>query len=310
METTAITAFKPEGNPSVRTQGDTCNQNAAYVFDGTLEGLLSAVFAAYSSSEKPSDILCGKELQPRLGQTVITVETNLEHAFRVQRGICARCGPIVFEAVKSTSLSDDPAIGTIIYRFLRYAFSRDIVHDCHGCPQNLGCGGLCSQTRKHSPLNDIAHHAVAPFIEANRRVYNEREKVLQFLRFAHLEGDVWFARCNPNASVVPLVMDWFAGRFNTQAFMIYDEAHHLAGVYEGKDWFLVKTDHLDLPEPSHEEAQMAQAWKRFYRTIAVESRFNPELRQSFMPKRLWKNITEMQEDLPASPTVPRGLQKA
>ena len=45
---------------------------------------------------------------------------------------------------------------------------------------------------------------------------------------------------------------------------------------------------------------MKDAWKRFYRTIAVESRYNPELRRQFMPKRLWKNITELQEDLPGN----------
>ena len=43
---------------------------------------------------------------------------------------------------------------------------------------------------------------------------------------------------------------------------------------------------------------MQRAWKRFYRAVAVESRYNPELRRQFMPKRLWKNITEMQEDAP------------
>ena len=122
--------------------------------------------------------------------------------------------------------------------------------------------------------------------------------MLQFLRFEHMEGDVWFARCNPAASVVPLIMDWFAGRFNTQAFMIYDENHRIAGVYEGKEWYLVKTDSLMLPEHSAEEEVMQAAWKRFYNTIAVESRYNPELRRQFMPKRFWKNITEMKETLP------------
>ena len=95
-------------------------------------------------------------------------------------------------------------------------------------------------------------------------------------------------------------MDWFSGRFNTQPFVIHDEGHDLAGVYEGSDWYLVRTDRLDLPGPTADERAMKDAWKRFYRTIAVESRYNPELRRQFMPKRLWKNITELQEDLPGN----------
>ena len=124
--------------------------------------------------------------------------------------------------------------------------------------------------------------------------------MMQFLRFEHLEGGLWFARCNPQANVVPLLMDWFSGRFNTQPFVIHDEGHDLAGVYEGSDWYLVRTDRLDLPGPAADERAMKDAWKRFYRTIAVESRYNPELRRQFMPKRLWKNITELQEDLPGN----------
>ena len=61
----------------------------------------------------------------------------------------------------------------------------------------------------------------------------------QFVRFQHLAGegaDVWFARVNPKASVVPLIMDHFVERLGVQPFIIYDEVHHLAGVYDGGDW--------------------------------------------------------------------------
>ncbi len=270
----------------------------AYVYDGSLEGLLSAIFTAYACKEDPSDVVIAKNLQPRLGQEMRDIESDMDVALRVQKGICRTCGPVVFDAVKSASLSDDPAAGSIVYRFVRYAMAKHKPHDCTGCPRKMRCRGLCTRSQKNSALNDIVHPSVAPFHELNRAVYNERHRMLQFLRFEHMEGDVWFARCNPAASVVPLIMDWFAGRFNTQAFMIYDENHRIAGVYEGKEWYLVKTDSLMLPEHSAEEEVMQAAWKRFYNTIAVESRYNPELRRQFMPKRFWKNITEMKETLP------------
>ena len=270
----------------------------AYVYDGSLEGLLSAIFTAYACKEDPSDVVIAKNLQPRLGQEMRDIESDMDVALRVQKGICRTCGPVVFDAVKSASLSDDPAAGSIVYRFVRYAMAKHKPHDCTGCPRKMRCGGLCTRSQKNSALNDIVHPSGAPFHELNRAVYNERHRMLQFLRFEHMEGDVWFARCNPAASVVPLIMDWFAGRFNTQAFMIYDENHRIAGVYEGKEWYLVKTDSLMLPEHSAEEEVMQAAWKRFYNTIAVESRYNPELRRQFMPKRFWKNITEMKETLP------------
>ena len=43
-------------------------QQVAYVHDGTLEGLLSAVFLAYERHEDPEDIVPEALYEPRLGQ--------------------------------------------------------------------------------------------------------------------------------------------------------------------------------------------------------------------------------------------------
>ena len=297
----------------------------AYVHDGTLEGLLSAVFAAYANHERPTDIAPERMLQLRLDQLVRNIPANTSHAERVRRGICRACGPRAFETVKEASLSDDPETGMIIYTFIRHAMSeygpqnglrrtagnsnranaeigktsagkaaRLSGKACRSCARKPYCTGICTQTRKNT-LSDIAHPAVGPLVRLARAVGNERHRMMQFLRFEHMEGDVWFARCNPNANVVPLLMNWFSGRFNTQAFIIYDETHNIAGVYNGTDWQLVKTDQITLPAHAADEQTAQRAWKRFYHTVAVESRYNPELRRQFMPKRLWKNIVEMQE---------------
>lgn len=277
-------------------------QNVAYCYDGSLEGLLSAVFEAYARHEDPQDVAREKALQPRLGQTVHFIETNLDHAVRVQRGIKRACGDAAYQAIMQASLSDERETGTIVYRFVRYAMAHKRPANCPDCQQRGSCahrGGATCPARRHlRALDDIAHPAVEPLQRLARAVGNEQHRMVQFLRFEHLKNGVWLARCNPNASVVPLLMDWFSGRFNTQPFIIFDEVHGLAGVYEGRDWYLVSTDHLNLPDRAADELLMQAAWKRFYRTVAVESRYNPELRRQFMPKRLWKNIVEMHEDLP------------
>ena len=284
--------------------------DVAYCHDGTLEGLLSAVFEAYARHEDPQDVASSSVLQPRLGQTVRFIETNEEHALRVRRGIGRSCGQAAYDAVKHASLSDDAHAGTIVYRFIRYAMAQNRPHDCSGCKRRTSCGGpdgkfACTGKARRSVLGDLTHPAVEPLHHLARSVMNERHRMLQFLRFEHLENGVWFARCNPSASVVPLLMDWFSGRFNTQPFIIFDEVHNIAGVYEGSDWYLVETKNVNLPECAAEERLMQQAWKRFYDTVAVEARYNPELRRQFMPKRFWKNLTEMQEDPPGTEISPR-----
>lgn len=280
----------------------------AYVHDGTLEGLLSAIFAAYANHEDPTDVVCADVLQPRLSQRLFSVETNVAHAERVRRGLCKACGYQAFNAVRKASLSARADAGTAAYRFVRYAMDSQKTRDCARCRKRSSCAGAtgsgnCPKQRGRA-LSDITHPAVRPIFEIARSVDQECEHMRQFIRFEHLQDEgtsVWFARCNPRDSVIPLIMGHFIERFNVQPFIIYDENHHLAGVYEGHTWYLVRTEgeKLNLPDASIEEAAMQQAWQRFYQVVAVESRYNPELRQHFMPKRFWRNLTEMQPEAPA-----------
>ena len=255
-------------------------QSIAYAYDGTIEGLLTAVFLAYANHEDPQDVLAEENLQLRLGQDVRIVETSTALAQRVRTGICATAGTKAYNACKLCALSCLPDAGTRVYRFIRYAMKQ---------------GPSC--------LNNIMHPAVAPVLEAKRAMATEKEHMLQFIRFEELEGGLWFAQCNPKTNVIPFIMDFFAARFNTQPFVIFDENHALAGIYDTRTWWLASVDSQTfreaIPAASANEARMAHAWRTFYQSVSVDARYNPELRTHWMPKRFWKNITEMQEELPS-----------
>ena len=192
-------------------------------------------------------------------------------------GLYRDCGHSTFNAIKVAFLSDEPDKGATICSFVRYAMKE-----------------------KGNVLGQIVHPYVEPMVKLHRFVMNERHHMMQFLRFREMQGGVWFATCSPKANVTPILMDWFAARFNTQPFIIFDEAHGIAGVSHNGAWTLVKSDTLTLPEETADEALMADAWKRFYDAVAIKERYNPELRRGFMPKRLWGNITEMQERIPSN----------
>lgn len=280
--------------------------NIAYLYDGTVEGLFTAVFLTYAYKEDPIDICPAVQHQPRLGQATRSIETDFELALRVQRGICREAGYEVFDIVKVAALSDEPHTGMAIYRFIRYCMDKrnayGFAHNKRGentlapTVYGAGCGPADINT---TAVRAVLHPDVEPVLKLERSVLNERHHMLEFLRFEELVGGLWCAKCNPKASVVPLVMDWFAARFNIQPFIIYDENHHVAGVYEGADWHLVRTDQFTPPPRTQNEEKMQEAWKRFYNTLAIDARYNPELRRQFIPKRLWKNITELRDMAPA-----------
>lgn len=306
----------------------------AYYYDGSIEGLFTAIFMAYARHEDPQDILSGTCVQPRIEQSILEIETDYSLATRVRNVIIKRYDWRVFYTVLQASCSDDPRAGTIVYRFIRYAIPagrRGTSAAETGKSKTTACSPHCDTAHqqrsssdhseanvlaavppsiahlcqpKHQPrkayiLNQLTHPAVGPLVSLARSVSNEQERMRQFVRFQHMQGGIWFGLCNPKASVVPLLMHWFAERFDTQSFVLYDENHHLAGIYDGSDWQIVKTDKLQAPRILEEEELMQAAWRRFYDAIAIEARYNPELRQQFMPKRLWKNLPEMQPWLDA-----------
>lgn len=255
-------------------------ENVAYLHDGTLEGLLSAVFLAYERHEMPEDLVAEDRYEPRLGQSSLVVETDFARANRVRKGVERAAGRNAFTAILRASTCDDYDTGAIIYRFVRYVMSR---------PQSL---------KSFPVLDELANPVVADLMRLVKHVGNESERMRQFVRFSHLENGVWYSRVNPNASVVPLVMGYFAARLNDQPFIIYDEAHHLAGIYNGRSWELARGDAVNVPDSTDHDRLMQQAWQRFYDALAIDARYNPELRRHFMPVRLWTNLVEMK---------PRGI---
>lgn len=282
------------------------SDNVAYLYDGSVEGLLTAVFMTYVHKETPIDLCSHAQHVPRLGQTIREIETDFDLALRVQKGVCRRAGYEAFNIIKIAALADDPSTGLAVHRFIRYCMdprnASDFKNNRKGDAlkqerlMGAGCGPALL---KGSAVASVLHSCVEPVLKLERSVQNERHHIIQFLRFEEVEGGLWCARCNPKASVVPLIMDWFAARFNIQPFVIYDENHHLAGVYEGVDWHLVKTDVFTPPPCSANELKMQEAWKRFYHALTIEARYHPELRRQFMPKRLWRNITEVKDMAPA-----------
>ena len=251
--------------------------HVAYLHDGSLEGLLCCIFQAYERHETPEDIVCEQSYQPRFGQSSFFVQTDFDRALRVRRGIEREAGTRAFGAVMRAAANDDPQAGIIIYRFVRYVMDRH-----------------SGRNRRRSVLNDLANPVVADLIALERRVVNEEEKMRQFVRFSQLENGIWFARCNPNANVIPLVMRHFVERFNVQPFIIYDENHHVAGVYDGNDWSLVADTIANVPSRTAADAEIEKLWQRFYDSLSLEARYNPELRRHFMPVRLWRNLPEVE----------------
>ena len=243
--------------------------NVVLCYDGTLEGFLSAVFDAYARHIFPQKICQDNFVQLGLDQQIIDVPTDRAHAERVRVGLIGRAGIEVYRSVNVAYLVDDEDKETTLFAYIVHAMQQG-----------------------HRVRGDLTRTCVARTGAYVQSVYNERERMYQFLRFEQLENGVFFACINPRANVIPIMMGHFVERLSTQPFVIFDEAHQIAGVHCDGITTMVLSDALSIPDRSRDEAAFQRLWKCFYDAVSNEQRYNPALRRSLVPKRLWRNMTE------------------
>lgn len=243
------------------------------LFDGSLEGFLTTVGTIYltHAHQFVSRIESVREYQPSLLEREIEIETNDELALRVKRGLVLQGGNAAYLTVMRTFLSSAPNCYLHAYRLARKVFQ-------------VG----------RTALGLFADPQTGPALDLARKVMNEYDRALGLIRFTKARSGVFYAVYRPETRLIPLVMNHFSRRFNTQRFVIYDATHHMAGVHDGFTWLMVEADRINIPNPAATEEGIVRLWQAFYDALTIKERLNPQLMQKFMPKRYWAELFEME----------------
>ena len=277
----AATGAPPSGTGTARPSTTSArgrhpeDSAVTYSYDGTLEGFLTCIFTAFERKETPMAIRPDDCVQMSLFGADDRIPTDAGKADRVMAGLQRKLGTDEANRIKLAFLSEDPDRGIKLLRYIQLAMRRGRYAYC-----------------------DHSNPVVADYEKLWRRVSNERHDMLQFTRFSEIDDGVFFAKINPNANVVPAIMDHFARRFNTESFAIYDEVHRIAGISQGGEWQLLEVSQVSLPSPTEDDDGYRRMWRTFYDSVCNPQRLNPSLRRSFMPKRMWSNICEVADELP------------
>lgn len=238
-----------------------------YVYDGTWEGFLSAVFQAYRVPD--ASLRAEKDAEPSLfGQQ--TVRTDTEQCRRVWSGAERKLGRDFLLLVESAWLTHEPGIEDRLLFCIRRAFAEG-----------------------RNPADDRADPVVHRVVTASSRALREAQRMMGFVRFRPL-GKLYLADLEPTADLLPLLAGHFSDRFQDQPFVIRDRSHMRALLWNGRQYAI-------LPFENFEDEALAaadpfeSAWKDYYRAMAIEARKNPALRRQFMPKKYWKNLPEVRD---------------
>ena len=253
-----------------------------YVYDDTFEGLMTALFEAYAHKPPPESIVGRAHCQQLLGRDYVDIETDMVKAERVMAGIRLKIGYEAYEKIWVAFLSDDIQKGDKLYQYIRLG---------------LEIGGRIYQR--------LADERVMAVDKISGLVSREAHQLIQFVRFSKMEGGIYYGEITPQFDVLSLMMPHFVARFHVQPFIIHDKGRHLAAVFDTREWVLISTEDMHIPALSEDELGYRRMWKTFYDTVAIKERINPNLRRSHMPKKFWKNMTEMsilpQEDVALPP---------
>ena len=78
--------------------------------------------------------------------------------------------------------------------------------------------------------------------------------------------------------------------------MIFDAEHGAALIHSPGRTAIIPAESLELPSDT-EDRFYSSLWKSYYRHIAIASRYNPKCRMTHMPKRFWKYLPEVAEEM-------------
>ena len=251
-------------------------------YDKTFEGLLTAIFDAYSIKRFPDILLAAEETPPLFYDEIITVVTDEERSNRVWKGLQKKLSASALTSLTTCWLSELPEIDLVLFRY---------IHKAIDAPRSI-------------ELN-FGDPDVLELSKVWKKVNNERLRVMQFLRFQKAADGTFFAAVEPEKNALPLAIDHFKDRFADQPWLIYDIKRAYGFYYDLKEVRQVTfeegsreghlvTGMLDESLMDKDEKLFQQLWKTYFKAICIKERLNPRKHKQDMPVRYWKHMTEKQ----------------
>ena len=251
-----------------------------YTFDGTMDGLLTAVFDAFALHEQPDQLLKQGDALPLFCEHLYRVSTDEEKARRVWTGLEKRLPCEALKLISVSWLSEQPELPTPLFLY------------------------ICKVFRQGDISKNFADPDVLEVTNIARRVLHEQLRMKQFIRFQKAKDGTYLAVVSPDHNVLPLITHHFSDRFNDQPWLIYDAKRHYGYYYDGAEViritfenestvpFNLSNGKLNAETLSNDDQLFQDLWRTYFKAICIRERMNPRKQLSDMPRRYWKYMTE------------------
>ncbi len=240
-----------------------------YIYDGSFDGLLTCIYEAYYSREKPNEILYQENKQENLLVKKVYIQQDQTKAEKVYNAIRMKISQKALKNVFYTFLSEDENAGRLIYKYIQLGFKIGRGIDGH-----------------------LSDDHVLDLHKAVQKVLKEKHRMLGLLRFQKVRNDLYYASISPDYHILELLSPHFAKRMGDQNWIIHDTKRNLATIYNQKEWILTEMNLLQPITMEKEEEFYQKLWQQYFKSIAIKNRTNPKLQRQYMPKRYWKHLIE------------------
>lgn len=245
--------------------------------EDSLEGILTAIFDAFVEKNKMTEykdgdisIAIGENHNLSLFAKQIQVETDLDKAQKTLLSIQKKISYLAYKRVLSALCHFDEDRGNAVLGFLIKGFPMGV-----------------------RVLEDMADPYVMRVMELSRKVDNESHLFCGFVRFFDL-GKFLYAEIEPKCNVLPQIMDHFSDRYPNEHYVILDKKKNIALIHLafGESFFVIGNEwNINLEE---QEDYFERLWSQYFKTIAIEERFNPRCQNNQVPKWYRKHMVEFQ----------------
>ena len=246
------------------------------LYDGTFEGLLTAVFEVYEYKIALPQIKRGDVADGSLFGDVHVVQTNTDKAKRVLAKFEQKISRTAMTQFYKSFLSELPGIDDVLFRYVQYVMSS-----------------------KHGVENDYGHPDVLMVQQLSKKVSRERHRMTAFVRFQLTKDGLYYAIIQPDYNVLPIILTHFKERYADQQWLIYDSRRKYGLHYDLQE---VTEVIIDFNERENEgkniyddkEDLYQDLWRHYFDSVNIKARKNMKLHIQHVPKRYWRYLVEKQ----------------
>ena len=247
------------------------------LYDGSFEGLFTAIFECYNQKLKPDYILKEAHYQPGMFDELMKVETDTEKAQRVIAGLAKKISGSGVSRLFKCFHSEFSDIGFIIYEYVKLSFQSTV---------NIE--------------KDYRQPAVLRVEQVVKKMNREIHRMHGFVRFQRTVDDIYAATITPDFDVIPFIGDHFKRRYSDQQWLIYDVKRDYGLYYNKRAVRVVRLENPAFSAKhkimkaalSHEERAFREMWKTYFDATSIRERKNLRLHLQHLPRRYWKYLPE------------------